>query len=232
MKILAPSKNVQKQRKANPKVDQRQNVYWDLRGRYQEEYDKRLDRLPESGEGATKADEIFRAATKLYYDFWNNAMVNNTSGAACFLLYAGVFSTEQDEDFVVIHPFTIGSRVYLGEADLRFTMERVLDRTITFLLANSELDALANDIDYLDFSQPSQLSNYDRCTIRNNHFLQMKEDAVVADIVVGSADTTVSRSQHSMKAQDCRKKKKKRVPRAKNLVNIMNSFTNISRSKK
>ena len=232
MKILAPSKNVQKQRKANPKVELRQNVYWDLRGRYQEEYDKRLDRLPESGKGATKADEIFRAATKLYYDFWNNAMVNNTSGAVCFLLNVGVFASAQDEDFVEIHPYTIGSRVYLDEADLRFTMERVLDRTITFLLAHDELDAQTNDIDYLDFSQPFHMSNYDRCTTRNNHFLQMKENAVVVDVVVEGEDTKALRSQDSMKAQDCKKKKKKRVPSAKNLINIMNSFTNISKSKK
>ena len=83
MTALAPSKNVQKRRKAlmYPQSDERQNVYWDLRGRYQQEYDKRLDAMPDEGKGQTKASEIFRAASKLYYDFWNNAMVNNTSGA-------------------------------------------------------------------------------------------------------------------------------------------------------
>ena len=242
MTALAPSTNVQKQRKANPKIDERQKVYWDLQGRYQEEYDRRLDALPQCGEGATKASEIFRAATKLYYDFWNNGMVNNTSGAVNFLLYAGVFTSEQDQDFAVIHPYTIGLRIYLSEVDLRFTMERMLDRTIEFLLANHELDALPNDMDYLEFSQQSEMNNLDRCTMRNIHFLKMKENAAAAAVAlvtatsVDEAETSLMRT-HSSKAQDCtmkkkKKGKKKRVPSAKNLANIMTGINRITISKK
>ena len=242
MTALAPSTNVQKQRKANPKIDERQKVYWDLQGRYQEEYDRRLDALPQCGEGATKASEIFRAATKLYYDFWNNGMVNNTSGAVNFLLYAGVFTSEQDQDFAVIHPYTIGLRIYLSEVDLRFTMERMLDRTIEFLLANHELDALPNDMDYLEFSQQSEMNNLDRCTMRNIHFLKMKENAAAAAVAlvtatsVDEAETSLMRA-HSSKAQDCtmkkkKKGKKKRVPSAKNLANIMTGINRITISKK
>mmetsp|Transcript_6120 Transcript_6120/g.9541 ORF Transcript_6120/g.9541 Transcript_6120/m.9541 type:complete len:249 (+) Transcript_6120:139-885(+) len=231
MTALAASKNVQKQRKPNPKIDELQNVYWDLRGRYQEEYDKRLDALPQYGEGATKASEIFRAATKLYYDFWNNGMVNNTSGAANFLIFAGVFHSQEDQDFAVIYPYTIGSRIYLNEEmGLRSTLERMIDRTIAFLLANNELDALPNDTNYLDFSQQSEVNNLDRCTMRNIHFLRMKEN--VAATVEGAAaeeeeatDAKLMKA-HGAKAQDCimkkkNKGKKKRVPSAKNLVNII-----------
>jgi len=243
MTALAPSTNVQKQRKANPKIDERQKVYWDLQGRYQEEYSSRLDALPQYGEGATKASEIFRAATKLYYDFWNNGMVNNTSGAVNFLLYAGVFKSEQDQDFAVIHPYTIGLRIYLSEVDLRFTMERMLDRTIEFLLANHELDALPNDMDYLEFSQQSEINNLDRCTMRNIHFLKMKENAAAAASVALVAATSADEAEaslmrtHSSKAQDCtmkkkKKGKKKRVPSAKNLANIMTGINRITISKK
>jgi len=244
MTALAPSTNVQKQRKANPKIDERQKVYWDLQGRYQEEYDSRLDALPQYGEGATKASEIFRAATKLYYDFWNNGMVNNTSGAVNFLLYAGVFTSEQDQDFAVIHPYTIGLKIYLNEIELRCTMERMLDRTIAFLLANHELDALPNDMDYLEFSQQSEMNNLDRCTMRNIHFLKMKENAAAAAASVAlvtatsadEAEASLMRT-HSSKAQDCtmkkkKKGKKKRVPSAKNLANIMTGINRITISKK
>ncbi len=248
MKPLAPSRNAQKQRKANPNSDERQNVYWDLRGRFQVEYDKRLDALPEHGKGATKACEIFRAATKLYYDFYNNGMVNNTSGAINFLLYAGVFTSPQDQDFALIHPYTIGSRVYLNEIDLRFTMERMLDRTIAFLLANPELD-LPNDMDYLEFTQKPEMNNLDRCAMRNIHFLQMKgneaaaEAAVVEEKEVTAVVAAVAAEEanlmrtHASKAQDCtlkkkKKGKKKRVPNPKNLANIMNGICSITITKK
>jgi len=195
--------------------------------------------LPQYGEGATKASEIFRAATKLYYDFWNNGMVNNTSGAVNFLLYSGVFKSEQDQDFAVIHPYTIGLRIYFNEIDLRFTMERMLDRTIEFLLANHELDALPNDMDYLEFSQQSEMNNLDRCTMRNIHFLQMKENAAAALVEATSADEAEASLMrtHSSKAQDCtmkkkKKGKKKRVPSAKNLANIMTGINRITISKK
>jgi len=229
MTALAPSKNVQKQRKPNPKIDERQNVYWDLRGRYQEEYDKRLDALPQYGEGATKACEIFRAATKLYYDFWNNGMVNNTSGAVNFLVVAGVFHSQKDQDFAVIHPYTIGSRIYLNEMGLRSAMERMLDRTVAFLLANDELDTLPNDTNYLDFSQQSEVINLDRCTMRNIHFLRMNESvASTAEVAAAEVEATDAKlmKTHGAKAQDCimkkkKKGKKKRVPMTKNLVNII-----------
>ena len=240
MKPLAPSKNAQKQRKANPNMDDRQKVYWDLHGRYQEEYDKRLDALPQYGEGATKASEIFRAATKLYYDFYNNGMVNNTSGAINFLLYASVFSSPQDEDFVLIHSYTIGSRIYLNEMDLPVsTMERMLDRTIALLLANPELDALPNDMDYLEFSQQSEMKTLDRCSFRNIHFLQMKENAATAaleEAVVVVVTAEEDSGMHGSKAQDWMKKKKrgkkKRVPSARNLANIMIGISSIGISKK
>lgn len=237
MTAVAPSKNVQKRRKANPQIEERQNVYWDLRGRYQEEYDKRLDSLPHHGRGSTKASEIFRAATKLYYDFWNNGMVNNTSGALNYLLYAGVFQTQNDQDFAVIHPYTIGSRIYLNEMGLRFTMERMLDRTIAFLLSNVDLENSKNDVDYLDFSQQSEMSNLDRCTVRNIHFLQMKETEAEVVTVAASEGATVATltRTHTSKAQDSKKKKKgkkKRVPSAKNLVNIMNGISIIPIYKK
>ncbi len=233
MTALAPSKNVQKQRKANPQSDERQNVYWDLRGRYQEEYDKRLDALPDGGKGQTKASEIFRAASKLYYDCWNNGMVNNTSGAVNFLLYVGVFASQNDPDFAAIYPYTTGSKIYLNEMGLRFTMERMLDRTIAFLKSNEEFDNVANDLDYLDFTQKSEMRSLDRCTARNIHFLQMKETEAET-VVVAEEGTDETLTKATSKAQDSstttgmkkkKKGKKKRVPTAKNLVNIMNGIS-------
>ena len=54
------------------------------------------------------AGEVFRAATKLYYDFHNNAMVNNTSGAINYLVEAGVLprqsSSSSTSSFLGVAP--------------------------------------------------------------------------------------------------------------------------------
>ena len=46
---ISAHKNPQKQRKPNPIPSRRSSSYWDLGGRYQDEYDARLDMLPEVG---------------------------------------------------------------------------------------------------------------------------------------------------------------------------------------
>ena len=42
-------RNVQKARKPNVNIALRNKSYWDLRGRWQQEYDGRLDALPDDG---------------------------------------------------------------------------------------------------------------------------------------------------------------------------------------
>jgi hypothetical protein len=49
-------KNPQKQRKPNPDPSLRSRSYWDLAGRYQAEYDARLDMLPEVGVADTVSE--------------------------------------------------------------------------------------------------------------------------------------------------------------------------------
>ena len=49
IKSISIWSNSQKLRKPNPNVSARSNTYWDLRGRYQKEYDERLDLLPDEG---------------------------------------------------------------------------------------------------------------------------------------------------------------------------------------
>ena len=150
-----------------------------------------------------------------------------------FLLYVGVFASQNDPDFAAIYPYTTGSKIYLNEMGLRFAMERMLDRTIAFLKSNEEFDNVANDLDYLDFTQKSEMRSLDRCTVRNIHFLQMKEtEAETVVVVEEGTDETLTKA--TSKAQDSstttgmkkkKKGKKKRVPTAKNLVNIMNGIS-------
>lgn len=253
MTHVDPNKNLQKRRKANANVDERQNVYWDNQGKYQEHYDALLDDLPEVGNGTTRASEIFRAATKLYYDFYNNGMVNNTSGASNFLLFAGVFPSQEDDDFLLIHPYTTGAKIFVNdEVDVRLAMERLMDRTIEFVLGNAELNAMHNDMSYLEFTQKCEVNHINRCMIRNFIARKMKEEeeeaaaAQAAQVPAEAAQAPAvlvedgeKEGTNLTKAQDCSKmkqkkkkskdkiknndKNKRRVPTAKNIANIVNS---------
>lgn len=50
-------------------------LYWDGQGRHEDVYSKRLGQLPAVGCSDSLGMEIFRAASKIYYDHHNNAMV-------------------------------------------------------------------------------------------------------------------------------------------------------------
>lgn len=64
------------------------NTYWSSNGKYQEWYQANYSNLvPDNSAAPTLAGEMLRAACRLYYDYYNNGMCNNTSGAAKFLVH-------------------------------------------------------------------------------------------------------------------------------------------------
>ncbi|KAL9190409.1 hypothetical protein ACHAXT_007620 [Thalassiosira profunda] len=168
-------RNVQKQRKPNPDPSLRRDIYWDLRGRHQTEYDLRLDALPDEGVADTVAGEIFRAATKIYYDCFNNAMVNNTSGALNYLARLSVLSPSKHSAidatlagiFETIHPYCIGARIHYGEMDVLYAVEALLDRTLDFLREHPHLDNTDNSLDYHTLRDQDERPCMERCAIRN-----------------------------------------------------------------
>ena len=63
------------------------NTYWNRTGTYQAWIDNVGSKLvPSSGRCDTVEGELIRSATRLYYDFYNNGMCNNTSGAVKFII--------------------------------------------------------------------------------------------------------------------------------------------------
>jgi len=51
--------------------------FWDGNSQYQELYDKLFDRLvPEIGPADTDHGEVLRCLSNLYYDYYNNALLN------------------------------------------------------------------------------------------------------------------------------------------------------------
>lgn len=129
--------------------------YWNDKGTHQAEADRLQKLMPSSGNCETVAGELIRAATRLYYDFNNNGMGNNTSGAVNFLNEKGAI---KDKTYETIHPWTRG-RVYDGNFDgdpLAVAMEAVVTETVEFILANPQLETTKNTEDMFEHQEDEQ----------------------------------------------------------------------------
>jgi len=160
-------------------------------------------------------DEIFRAASKIYYDHHNNAMCNNTSGALNFLQKANVLQCgESDTDiYSVIYPYSIGATIILeDEHVLTSTIETMMDRTLEFLIANPALDKTPNcGLNFNDLRDHEQRSAAERVEIRNRFakrfFLADKENTEAQDPVTTIVDKRKTKKKKKKKLREKRKGK-------------------------
>ena len=60
--------------------------YWNHNGKYQEQYVNLKSLIPVFGHAKTIEGEMFKAASNLYYDYYNNGFCNNCSGEVKYLL--------------------------------------------------------------------------------------------------------------------------------------------------
>src|SRR6056300_255501 len=113
-----------------------ENTYWNKQGKYQEDFDRLIKLMPDYGPAPTVGGEMMRAANRLVYDFYNNGMGNNTSGAINYLDRQGVMDRDNTNVFGVIYEYTRG-RVYSGGYNgdsLQTAIEKMMDMTIEQLL--------------------------------------------------------------------------------------------------
>lgn len=108
------------------------------------------DLVPKSGESTVLAGELIRAVGRLNYDFHNNGMGNNTSGAINFLNHHSAISSA---DFGNIYYWTRG-RVYNGSYDgdsLTKAMNSIVDSTVQMIINNPQLMSIENTKSMFDF---------------------------------------------------------------------------------
>ena len=132
-----------------------QNTYWNKSGAHQAEFDRLVKLMPSMGNCDTVAGELIRAASKLGYDFYNNGMGNNTSGAVNFLKTKGAIDRNT---YNTIYEYTRGL-VYDGRYNgdsLQVAMESMVDQTVQHILANPELETQPNTTDMYDLSEEDQ----------------------------------------------------------------------------
>ena len=107
--------------------------------------------VPASGPAKTLAGEVVRAAAKLRYDFYNNGMGNNTSGAINFLRDNSVVS---HKTYDTIYDFSRG-RIYKGNYNLNDGLHKAIEEmsqnVIDMVSRNPVMGSIKNEVDMFDF---------------------------------------------------------------------------------
>ena len=78
------------------------NTYWNNNGQLQKHVAELEQLMPPVGAASSLKGEIFRAASKIYYDFYNNGFGNDWRKPALFLMDNVALSYEV-EDFLYAH---------------------------------------------------------------------------------------------------------------------------------
>jgi len=138
------------------------NSYWNNNGKYQREYNELKFLVPRMGKATTVAGELLRSVNRLYYDFYNNGMCNNTTGAINFLLEKRIIDQEIHN---LVYQYAKEDAVYDGfykNDPLQISMEEIVNKTIEFILKNpSSLSEVNSEdlFDYTDFCTEDELES-------------------------------------------------------------------------
>jgi len=130
------------------------NTYWNGTGNYQKDYDELYKLVPISGASKVLAGELTRAATKIGYDFYNNGMSNNTSGALLLLLNYNVIC---GNTYLKLAPVCSKNKVYGGCYDgdeTHWAIESMIDQTMLKIQDNPQW--LTQDVLYDIFSMQQE----------------------------------------------------------------------------
>lgn len=135
-----------------------EHTYWNNKGKFQADYDRLLPFMPDSGPADTAAGEIIRAISKLGYDFYNNGMGNNTSGAVNYLRRMAAID---QETYQTIYAYTRGQTYegYYDGDELHTAIENMVDSAVYFIKTNPYLETLPNTVDMFEFED--EFENFD-----------------------------------------------------------------------
>lgn len=137
-----------------------ENTYWSGKGRFQAEFNELVKLMPLMGASDVLAGELIRAANRLAYDFYNNGMGNNTSGAINFLQHHGAIDPGV---YDTIYEYTRG-RIYRGnyEGDaLQLAIEQMIDQTVEMIVRNPQLMTMKNTDDIFNYSDEDEHVDYE-----------------------------------------------------------------------
>ena len=137
-----------------------ENTYWSGKGKFQAAYDELVNLMPASGKSDTVAGELIRSASRIGYQFYNNGMGNNVSGAVNLLREKGAIDPET---YATIYEYSRG-RIYQGNYNgdaLQVAVERAVDMTLEMITRNPVLLSIANTEDMFDYEEAEEYYDED-----------------------------------------------------------------------
>lgn len=127
------------------------NTYWNNNGKHQADYELLANTIvPPSGNAGTYEGEMLRATTRLYYDYYNNGMANNTSGAVKFLIEANdKFNLGIDHELELVSYEC--NTTYYTEAPLAEPLETIANAVIEYVLSKDGKYTVS-DVNLFDYA--------------------------------------------------------------------------------
>jgi hypothetical protein len=110
-----------------------QDTYWNSKGKHQNLYEIKYPELvPYEGKCDTVEGELLRATAKLYYDYYNNGMCNNTSGPALYLMVKNDELKLGVKDQIAIIYHNSNNAGY-GTVNLEVELEQLCDAVLEYI---------------------------------------------------------------------------------------------------
>lgn len=118
------------------------NRYWDNEGLYEAEAAQLQELVPVAGNCETLKGEIWRAATKIYHDYYNNGFGNFWAEAASFLM-DNIRLEKSVKNILLEH-----ANGNIANGDYEEEMEMMIDATIAQL---QHMKDRPNEVDMWDY---------------------------------------------------------------------------------
>jgi hypothetical protein len=137
-------------------------TYWYSNGKHQAAYEELSKIVPSSGPAGTIEGEMLRAATRLYYDYYNNGFCNNTSGAVNYLMRCDeLFNLGIANELNIVEPEC--NTPYYTTEPLAEPLETITNVVIEYLISKDGLYTESGDnmFDYADLDVEDDEDPYD-----------------------------------------------------------------------
>jgi len=124
-------------------------LYWNGEGKYQQQQEELFNALvPDDGSCDTIGGECLRAATRIYYDAYNNGFCNNTSGAFNFLVE---HVPGMENHLRVIKDYVNSEEMMPREhSGIDIALDGIMDHVVEWIQDNPELANQENTSDMFD----------------------------------------------------------------------------------
>lgn len=147
------------------------NIYWNNLGKYQSDYNALKEIVPKTGIAGTVEGEMMRAIGRVYYDYYQNGLKSNTSGAVNYLFNCDIKYNIGLASVLFDIRLECNTGTVTGQ-NLDMAMERMVDRVVCYVKAKNgkytqsdiNMESFAdndfNELEFIDDFEEDFLPDY------------------------------------------------------------------------